>query len=181
MVYPQHAQLRVYARGSGPENIWLPVGFGALQANNLRWGGTYDANTDTLTSVTSIGTSAGLTAGESFPTATDALSGMYFICQIEGSNCSQPALNGIAHTPGDWALCIDANQGYIHINVTNGGGGGGGGATYLNDLLDVEIGGAASPFSTAPAVALSGDQLLRYDGGSGLWRNTDIIDGGSID
>ena len=40
---------------------------------------------------------------------------------------------------------------------------------------------SASPFSTAPAVALSRDQLLRYDGGAGLWRNTDIIDGGSID
>ena len=27
---PSTAQLRVYSRGSGPKNIWLPVGFGAL-------------------------------------------------------------------------------------------------------------------------------------------------------
>ena len=57
---PSTAQLRVYSRGSGPENIWLPVGFGSLQANNLRWGGSYDADTDTVTVVTSIGTSNGI-------------------------------------------------------------------------------------------------------------------------
>ena len=178
---PSTAQLRVYARGSGPENIWLPVGFGALQANNLRWGGTYDADTDTLVSLTSIGVSEGLTAGQPFPAPTDQLSGIYFVCQVAGANCSQPNINGINHTAGDWALCLDQAQGWVHIDANAGGGGGGGGAQYLNDLLDVEIGGAASPFSTAPAVALSRDQILRYDGGAGLWRNTDIIDGGSID
>jgi len=178
---PSTAQLRVYARGSGPENIWLPVGFGALQANNLRWGGTYDADTDTLVSLTSIGVSEGLTAGQPFPTSSDALSGIYFVCQVAGGNCNQPSLNGINHTAGDWALCLDQAQGWIHIDANAGGSGGGGGAQYLNDLLDVEIGGASSPFSTTPAAALSRDQILRYDGGAGLWRNTDIIDGGSID
>ena len=179
---PSTAQLRVYARGSGPENIWLPVGFGALQANNLRWGGTYDAETDQLLSLTNIGVSEGLTAGSAFPAATAALSGMYFVCQVAGSNMTQPSLNGIAHSGGDWALCLDENQGWVHIDAVNGGGGGGGGgAAYLNDLLDVTIGGGASPFSTAPRIALSGDQILRYDGGAGVWRNTDIIDGGSID
>ena len=178
---PSTAQLRVYARGSGPENIWLPVGFGALQANNLRWGGTYDADTDTVVSLTAIGISEGLTAGQPFPPPSDQKSGLYFICQTPGNSMIQPNLNGINHTAGDWALCIDAAQGWIHIDANAGSGGGGGSAQYLNDLLDVEIGGTASPFSTAPAVALSGDHLLRYDGGSGLWRNTDIIDGGSID
>ena len=179
---PSTAQLRVYSRGSGPQNIWLPVGFGALQANNLRWAGTYDAETDKIVSLTNIGVSEGLVAGDAFPTATAALSGIYFVCQIAGSNMTQPSLNGIAHSGGDWALCLDEAQGWVHIDAVNGGGGGGGGgAAYLNDLLDVAIGGAASPFSTEPRVALTGDQVLRYDGGSGMWRNTDIIDGGSID
>ena len=178
---PSTAQLRVYARGSGPENIWLPVGFGSLQANNLRWGGAYDAATDTVTVVTAIGTSNGILAGQPFPAPTDELSGLYFICQTPGNAMTQDNLQGINHTAGDWALCLDAAQGWLHIDANAAGGGGGGGAQYLNDLLDVEIGGAASPFSTAPAVALSRDQILRYDGGAGLWRNTDIIDGGSID
>ena len=179
---PSTSQLRVYARGSGPENIWLPVGFGALQANNLRWGGTYDAETDTLVRLTAIGTSEGLTAGQAFPPSTDQLSGIYFICEVAGSNCSQPSLDTVTHTAGDWAVCLDQAQGWVHIDANaGGGGGGGGGAQVLNDLLDVTIGGGASPFSTNPAITLSGDQILRYDGGAGVWRNTDIIDGGSID
>ena len=181
---PSTAQLRVYARGSGPENIWLPVGFGALQANNLRWGGTYDADTDTLVSLTSVGVAEGLNAGQPFPAATDQLSGIYFVCQVAGNSCSQPSLDNINHTAGDWALCLDEAQGWVHIDANNGGGAGGGGAQVLNDLLDVTIGGGASPFGGAgaqPAISLSADHILRYDGSSGIWRNTDIIDGGSID
>ena len=176
---PSTAQLRVYARGSGPENIWLPVGFGNLQANNLRWLGTYNADTDTIGSLTAIGVSEGLTAGDPFPAPTDALSGGYFICQVAGNSMAQPDLNGISHTAGDWALCLDAAQGWIHIDAAAGGGGGGG-AQYLNDLLDVNIGGAGGPFSTAPAMSLSDKQLLKYDGGEGMWRNTDMVDGGSF-
>ena len=99
---PSTAQLRVYARGSGPENIWLPVGFGALQANNLRWLGTYNADTDTVVSLTAVGVSEGLTAGGPFPAPTDGLSGGYFLCQVAGNSMSQPNLNGISHDAGDW-------------------------------------------------------------------------------
>ena len=157
------------------------VGFGALQANNLRWGGTYNADTDAIVSVTAIGTSEGLVAGSPFPVPSDALSGLYFICQIPGTNCSQPNLSNINHTAGDWALCIDEAQGWVHINANSDGGGGGGGSTqYLNDLLDVEIGGASGPFSTAPAMTLSDKQLFKFDGGTGVWRNTDLLDGGNF-
>ena len=177
---PSTAQLRVYARGSGPENIWLPVGFGALQANNLRWGGTYNADTDTLGVLTAVGVSAGLTAGQAFPVPTDDLSGIYFVCQKDGSNMTQPNLNGISHTSGDWALCLDETQGWIHIDANAGGGGGGGGAQFLDDLLDVTIGGAGGPFSTAPSMTLAEQQLLKYDAGDGQWKNTDLLNGGSF-
>ena len=100
----------------------------------------------TIVSLTNIGVSEGLVAGDTFPIATAALSGIYFVCQVAGSNMTQPSLNGINHTGGDWALCLDEVQGWVHIDAVNGGGGGGGGATYLNDLLDVTIGGASSPF-----------------------------------
>jgi hypothetical protein len=177
---PSTAQLRVYARGSGPENIWLPVGFGALQANNLRWLGTYDAANDRVVTVTAIGISEGLTAGQAFPAPTDQLSGGYLLCQTDGNSMTQPNLNGISHDAGDWALCVNEAEGWVHIDAAAPGGGGGGSAQYLNDLLDVEIGGAAGPFSTMPAMALSNKQLFKYDGGSGMWRNTDLLDGGSF-
>jgi hypothetical protein len=82
---------------------------------------------------------------------------------------------------GDWALCLDGTQGWVIIDAnTGGGGGGGGGANYLNDLLDVTIGGQGGPFSTAPQATLSDRQLLKYDSGDGMWKNTDLIDGGSF-
>ena len=178
---PSTAQLRVYARGSGPENIWLPVGFGALQANNLRWLGTYDAANDKVVVVTAIGVSEGISSGQPFPAPTDQLSGGYFLCQTAGNSMTQPNLNGISHDAGDWALCVNEAEGWIHIDAAAaGGGGGGGGARYLNDLLDVEIGGTAGPFSTAPAMTLSDKQIFKYDGGEGMWRNTDLLDGGTF-
>ena len=176
---PSTEQLRVFARGSGPQNIWVPVGFGALQANNLRWGGTIDANLGTIGSLTAIGVSEGLSAGDPIPGPTDSLGGMYFVTQVEGNNINQPNVSGTTFTAGDWLLCINAAEGYVHIDAgVGGGGGGGGGANYFNDLLDVEIGGSSGPFSTMPALTLSDKNIIKYDGGSGMWRNTDLIDGG---
>ena len=54
---PSTAQLRIYARGSNGLQ-WAAGGFGALQANNLRWGGAFDASTGNLTVLTAIGLSA---------------------------------------------------------------------------------------------------------------------------
>ena len=59
--------------------------------------------------------------------------------------------------------------GSIANNIDEGSGGGGGGSSYLNDLLDVELTGTAA------------DDLLVYEGTSGLWKNNAVIDGGSID
>jgi hypothetical protein len=167
---PSTAQLRIYARGSAG-NQWLPVGFGALQANNLRWGGSYDASTDKITVLTDIGISEGLESGSTFPAASAALSGLYFICQTAGNGMTQSALNNINHTPGDWALCVDEKQGWLHIDTNAGGGGGsgGGGASYLNDLLDVDV------------AELKASELLKYDSSTGVWKNNATIDGGSID
>ena len=152
---PSTAQLRVYSRGSGPQNLWLAVGFGNLQANNLRWGGTFNADLDSIGSVTALGTSEGLTAGAAFPAPSDALSGLYLLCQVAGSNCTQNNIQSQTFTAGDWALCLDATQGWFFIYANGGsGGGGGGGAQYLNDLLDVNIGGNGGPFGTAPRMVL---------------------------
>ena len=182
---PSTAQLRIYARGSGSQDLWSPVGFGNLQANNLRWGGTYNAETNTIVTVTSIGTSEGLIAGEPFPVPSDSLSGLYLVCAVGGANTTQPQLNGVTSTPGDWALCLDASQGWNHIDASAGGGGGGGGASSLNDLLDVELGGSA-PFAVGAMEngsvksALEDRNLFKYDGKSGVWKNTNLIDCGTF-
>ena len=158
---PSTSQLRVYGRGSGGD-LWLSVGFGALQAQNLRWGGTINADTSQIIVVTDIGQAEGLKAGDPIPAPTDELSGMYFVTQEGGSNISLDYVQSETFTEGDWLLCINQAQGYTHLDVAaGGGGGGGGGASYLDDLLDVTIG----------TIALADGQSLVYNGGTGQWNN----------
>ena len=154
---PSTSQLRVYGRGSSGD-LWLSVGFGALQAQNLRWAGTVNADTSTITTLTDIGVSEGLTAGGPIPTPTDELSGLYFVVETAGSNITIPNVNGDLCTEGDWILYIDQAQGAIHLDIAAGGGGGGG-ASKLNDLTDVDLSG------------VSADQLLQYNAISGMWEN----------
>ena len=170
---PSTAQLRIYARGSAG-NQWLPIGFGALQANNLRWMGTFDAATNTIGVVTDFGQSAGLTAGSSVPVASELLSGGYLVCQVGGNSMDQLDIAGKSFDPGDWILCVSEQQGWIQIDASASGGGGGGGSTqYLNDLLDVTI---ADPGGTP----LGAGQRLAYDGDSGMWVNDAVLEGGTF-
>ena len=164
---PSTNQLRVYGRGSGGD-LWLSVGFGALQAQNLRWAGTVNADTATITTLTDIGVSEGLTAGGPIPTPTDELSGLYFVVDTAGSSITIPNVSGDLCTEGDWILYVDQAQGAIHLDVSAGGGGGGG-ASKLNDLTDVDL-------NTVEA-----DQLLQYNAISGMWVNVSVLDGGSFD
>ena len=176
---PSTAQLRIFSRGSGTQDIWSPVGFGNLQANNLRWGGTFDADTNTVVSVTAIGISEGLSAGATFPAPSDPLSGLYLVCSKGGSSVTQPNVTATTFSPGDWALCLDAAQGWTSIDAS-GGGGGGGGSSYLRDLLDVDL-GTGGPFAVGTLrSALENLNFLKYDGNTGTWRNTNLIEGGTF-
>lgn len=181
---PSTAQLRVYSRGSGPQNIWLPVGFGVLAQQNLRLGFTYDATTARIITVTSYGTIAGLAAGELIPAGSDELLGVYGVCVVDGNAITVPQLNGVTHTPGDWILCLGATEGWVHIDVGgNGGGGGGSGVERLNDLLDVSLNDGTIDtidLDPIPSVLLQDGHLLKYNAVSGMWRNTNIIDGGTF-
>ena len=163
---PSTSQLRVYGRGSGQQDLWLSVGFGALQTQNLRWGGTINADTSTIVSLTDIGTSAGLTAGGAIPTPTDELSGLYFVVAVAGDNIDVPNVTGLTFTEADWLLYIDQAQGAIRLDISAGGGGGGG-ASQLGDLTDVNL------------TNVEADSLLIYDAMTGNWVNSLSLDGGS--
>lgn len=159
---PSTAQLRVYSRGSGPQNIWLPVGFGLLQQQNLRFAFTFDATTSTINSITQYGAPLGLAVGDPIPAPTDILSGAYGVCVVAGTGVSLLDVTGANFTIGDWILCAGETAGWQHINTIDGSGGGGG-AMFLNDLLDVTV-----PTPTTP---LQDGQILRYDGDVGQWVN----------
>ena len=160
---PSTAQLRVYSRGSGPQNIWLPVGFGLLQQQNLRFAFTFDATTSTINSITQYGAPLGLAVGDPIPTANDINAGAYGVCVVAGTGVSLLDVTGANFTIGDWILSAGEVAGWQHINTVDGGGGGGG-ALFLNDLLDVTV--------PTPSTPLADGQILRYDGDVGQWVNT---------
>ena len=136
-------------------NSWFPVGFGRLSAENLRYCGTFDASTGLITGVTQFGTTEGFKIGDAIPAATDAKSGVYFVCTTPGN--ATPVVAGVAFDNGDWVLCNGLTAGWVRVDTLNGGGGGGG-ASQLDDLLDVTL--------TLPS---AGDRLVFGTGGQ--WVN----------
>ena len=163
---PSTSQLRVYGRGSGGD-LWLSVGFGALQQQNLRWAGTCSAATSEITTLTDIGVSEGLEAGSPLPTPTNELSGLYFVVDTGGNAITIPNVSGDTCTEGDWILYVNQAQGAIHLDVSAGGGGGGG-ASKLKDLTDVNIDDVED------------QQFLQYQAFSGKWENVGLISGGTF-
>ena len=117
-------------------NSWMPVGFGRLSNDNLRWGGIIDASTGLVAGVTSSGTNAGLKIGEALPTATDNLGGLYVVASVGGDQIT--VTPGVTYDAGDWCLCINKAEGWVRIDTLSSGGGGGGAST-LGELLDVTL------------------------------------------
>ena len=140
------AQLRMW---NG--NSWMPVGFGRLSNENLRFCGTFDAAADNILQVTTLGTAAGLEPNTQLPPATNPLTGAYLVISTPGT------YDGTVYDNGDWILCLGATDGWVRIDTMNGGGGGG--ATNLDDLLDVNINNPQA-----------GD-LLVYDPNTNQWVN----------
>lgn len=138
------AQLRTW---SG--NSWIPVGFGRLSEENLRFCGTFDASTGDVLQLTPFGVTAGLTPGSSIPPASDALTGVYLVCDKPGT------YGGDTYDEGDWVLCLGQAQGWARIDTLSGSGA----TVSLENLIDTTI--------TAPA---SGDTLI-FDGTTNKWVN----------
>ena len=145
-------------------NSWFPIGFGRLSQENLRYCGVFNAATGVIKGVTQFGATEGFKIGDQVPSASDKLSGVYFVAETPGNGTAADA--GVTFDAGDWILCNGATAGWIRIDTLNGAGGGGTGAQRLNDLLDVTI---------DPAV--SADSLLQYTPG-GQWVNVTEVSGG---
>ena len=139
------AQLRTW---SG--NSWIPVGFGRLSEENLRFCGTFDASTGNVDQITTFGSAAGLVPGAPIPAASDTLTGAYLVATTPGT------YNGQLYDNGDWTLCLGQAQGWQRVDTLNGAGST---TVKLSDLLDVTI-----------TTAASGDTLI-FDGATNKWIN----------
>ena len=136
-------------------NVWVPIGVGALAEQNLRFCGLFDATNGHITVVTSFGSDAGFTVGNVIPTATEQLTGVYFVSETSGNGTG--VTPGVTYDPGDWCVCLGVAQGWQRIDTLNSGGGGGG---SLDSLADVTI--------TTPGAG----QVLTYNGT--LWVNQTV-------
>lgn len=71
---------------------WLPI---TITAGELIYGGTYNASTNLVASVSAAGTSLGLVAGSALPSPTAANNRLYVVVSVNGTGAT-PAPSGIA-------------------------------------------------------------------------------------
>jgi hypothetical protein len=130
---------------SPPQGYYLPLNneFGA-QAN-LRFGGTYNADTNVVTSLNTYGAESGLTVGSSLIAPTASSSGVYLLVTTSGTGVS-PA-PAVALDVGDWILSPGSGTTWTHVNLVGAG-------ISVIDAEDVTFDGSAlSPAMTGVADA----------------------------
>jgi hypothetical protein len=130
---------------SPAQGYYLPLNneFGA-QAN-LRFGGTYNADTNTVASLNTYGAESGLTVGSSLIAPTAASSGVYLLVTTTGTGVS-PA-PAVALDVGDWILSPGSGTTWTHVNLVGAG-------ISVIDAEDVTFDGSAlSPAMTGVADA----------------------------
>ena len=169
-------------------NAWHIVAGGQLTSENLRFMGTYNADTNTITTLTDEGTaeqldgSPAFTVGSSVPACQDELSGAYFLIETGGDNIGLNDVNGETFTPGDLLLGISTATGWVQVSGAFGSGGGGGGGfwsragasptaeltpTNAADNLDLQGGDwLALPWNSTTAAPSSGHE------GTVRWNDT---------
>jgi hypothetical protein len=143
---------------SPAQGYYLPLNneFGA-QAN-LRFGGTYNADTNTVTSLNTYGAESGLTVGSSLIAPTASSSGIYLLVTTSGTGVS-PA-PAVALDVGDWILSPGSGTTWTHVNLVGAG-------ISVIDAEDVTFDGSAlSPVMSG--VADAGAALTT------LWGRTQI-------
>ena len=130
---------------SPAQGYYLPLNneFGA-QAN-LRFGGTYNADTNTVTSLNTYGAESGLTVGSSLIAPTASSSGVYLLVTTAGTGVA-PA-PAVALDVGDWILSPGSGTTWTHVNLVGAG-------ISVIDAEDVTFDGSAlSPVMSGVADA----------------------------
>ncbi len=130
----------------------------------MRYCGTVDAGTGLVDGITTFGTSAGYTIGDSLGNATNDRTGVYFVISTSGNNIPEANVTNVSFDAGDWVLCNGTVAGWVRIDTLSSAAGSG--VQNLDDLLDVTI------------TSVANGEPLVYDSSVNQWVNADEIDGG---
>lgn len=153
-------------------NGWHIVAGGQLTQENLRFCGTYNAETNAIVSLTDEGTAEQLqngdiafTVGDSVPNCDDKISGCYFLVETAGSNLAVNDVAGNDFTVGDLLLAISQASGWVQVEGSFSGGGGGGGFWQRSGAApDATL----TPINAADNLELSGGDWLKLPRDSDL-------------
>jgi len=104
-----------------PNGYWLLVGYGAPTQLNLRFGGTYDANTNTVLSLNQYGTEAGLTIGQPLGAPNSQNNGVYLAVTAAGTGTTPAPVASLA--VGDWVLSQGTGSNWTKVAVVSGASG----------------------------------------------------------
>jgi hypothetical protein len=110
---------------NGPESVengyWMSIGYGSALDQTIRLGGTYDATNNTIESLNSIGTAAGLVVGQPLPSPMPANNGVYLLVTSMGQGVTPAPVEPLA--VGDWVFSLGTGTNWQKISVISGAGG----------------------------------------------------------
>ena len=104
-----------------PNGYWLLVGYGSPTQLNLRFGGTYDASTNTVVSLNEYGTEAGLTIGQALSAPNSQNNGVYLAVTTAGTGTTPAPAASLA--VGDWVLSQGTGSNWTKVAVVSGASG----------------------------------------------------------
>lgn len=141
-----------------PNGYWLLVGYGSPTQLNLRFGGTYNATTNTVVTLNEYGTEAGLVIGQAVGSPNAQNNGVYLVVTTEGTGTTPAPAVSLA--VGDWILSQGTGSNWTKVAVVSGASG------TFNDYDILSDGTYFTP--DMPAVSDVRDALVL------LWGRTQV-------
>ena len=104
-----------------PNGYWLLVGYGTPTQLNLRFGGTYNATTNTVVTLNEYGTEAGLVVGQALGAPNLQNNGVYLVVTTAGTGTTPAPAASLAI--GDWILSQGTGANWTKVAVVSGASG----------------------------------------------------------
>lgn len=104
-----------------PNGYWLLVGYGSPTQLNLRFGGTYNATTNTVVSLNEYGVEGGLVIGQPLGTPNAQNNGVYLAVTTAGTGTTPAPVASLAI--GDWVLSQGTGSNWTKVAVVSGASG----------------------------------------------------------
>lgn len=104
-----------------PNGYWLLVGYGSPTQLNLRFGGTYNASTNTVVTLNEYGVEAGLVIGQALGAPNSQNNGVYLAVTTAGTGTTPAPAVSLA--VGDWVLSQGTGANWTKVAVVSGASG----------------------------------------------------------